>query len=217
MQRVVAESYSRAAALVARWIAMTLLRATLLTSLLLAQAAAASESRLEFEVLLDSRSIGTHRFDVVRGEDGAQQVTSAAAFDVKILGIRAYRYRHEARERWSQGCLRQMDASTDDNGKRLQVNRTLREGCASSYAYWDPQRLLQQRELLNPQTGSVDKVQIEPRGEETLTIRGAPVVADRYRLRSEKFVIDLWYSKAGEWLQLDSTTETKRKLHYRLR
>ncbi len=192
-------------------------RATVFISLLLAAQAAVASSSHEFEVLLDSRPIGTHRFDVQRGNDGTHQVTSVAAFDVKFLGFNAYRYRHQATERWSQGCLAQIDASTDDNGKRLRVARELRDNCVSSYAYWDREQLLKQRELLNPQTGEIDAVKFEAVGEETLTVRGASVRADRYRLRSEKFVIDLWYSKTGEWLQLDSSTESKRQLRYRLR
>jgi Family of unknown function (DUF6134) len=197
---------------------MTKPHAPVLIGLLLAaQAAVASNSSHEFEVLLDSRPIGTHRFDVSRASDGTHQVTSVAAFDVKFLGFNAYRYRHQATERWSRGCLAQIDASTDDNGKRLRVARELRDGCMSSYAYWDPEHLLKQRELLNPQTGEIDAVKVETVGEETLMVRGAPVRADRYRLRSEKFVIDLWYSKTGEWLQLDSSTDSKRQLRYRLR
>ncbi len=189
----------------------------LLSLLLAAQTVAASNSSHEFEVLLDSRPIGTHRFDIQRASDGTHRVTSDAAFDVKFLGFTAYRYRHQATESWSRGCLAQIDASTDDNGKRSRVARELRDDCVSSYAYWDPERLLKQRALLNPQTGEIDAVKFEPVGEETLVVRGAPVRADRYRLRSEKFVIDLWYSKTGEWLQLDSSTDSKRQLRYRLR
>ena len=90
-----------------------------------------------------------------------------------------------------------------------------RDGCVVSYAYWDPERLLRQRELLNPQTGQFDPAKIESLGEETIAVRGAQVRADRYRLHGGKLVIDLWYSKSGEWLQLDSTTTSKRQLHYR--
>jgi hypothetical protein len=184
--------------------------------LLAAGAAPASETRIDFEVLLDSRSVGTHRFDIHRTADGTQQVSSVAAFDVKFLGLPLYRYRHQATERWTQGCLAQIDSSTDDNGRRLQLARRLREGCVSSYAYWDPQVLLRQRELLNPQTGELDQVQVEAMGEEMLMVRGAAQRADRFRLRSGKLVIELWYSKAGQWLQLQSTTDSNRQLRYRL-
>jgi Family of unknown function (DUF6134) len=191
---------------------------TLLPVLVLAtRAVAAADSHIEFEVFLEARPVGTHRFDILRPADGTQTVRSVAAFDVKILGFVAYRYRHEATERWEQGCLVQIDAATNDNGRALRVSRGMRDQCAISYAYWDPARLLRQRELFNPQTGEFDPVRIESLGEETLVMRGAPVQADHYRLGNDKLVIDLWYSKTGEWLQLDSTTAANRKLHYRKR
>jgi hypothetical protein len=207
---------------------------TLLLAILLpaSSVVSASNSYFDFDVFLDARPIGTHRFDIVRAPDGAHTVTSAAAFDVNILGFVAYSYRHQATESWARGCLVQIDASTNDDGQNLQVtgverngrfqlgqvrSPVYREGCVTSYAYWDPQRLLHQRELLNPQTGRFDQVRIESLGEETLAIRGKSVPADRYRLHSGKLAIDLWYSKTGQWLQLDSTTSSKRQLRYRLR
>ena len=146
------------------------------------RAVGASDSHLEFEVLLDDRPIGTHRFDILRAADGTSSVSSVAVFDVKILGITAYRYRHEAREKWAQGCLvadrgqhqrqRPQDsrcAGAASSG-RFQLEQAghvaARDGCVVSYAYWDPERLLRQRELLNPQTGQFDPAQIESLGEE---------------------------------------------------
>ncbi len=197
-----------------------------------ATAAAASDSGFDFDVLLDARPIGTHNFRIQLAADGMQQVSSVAEFDVKVLGVVIYRYRHQATERWEQGCLTQMQATTSDNGRQLRVTGEVRggrfqviranqsvarDGCVISYAYWDPARLLRQQELLNPQTGEFDAVQIESLGEERIDVSGAPTEADRYRLRNGKLAIDLWYSKAGEWLQLESTTDSKRLLRYRLR
>lgn len=178
--------------------------------------ASASESRIDFEVLLDGRPVGTHRFDISRFADDAQQVRSLARFDVRILGFVAYRYRHQASETWKLGCLTAISSTTDDNGRKTQVARTMADGCVSSYAYWDPARLLPQRQLLNPQTGEVDAVRIERLADETLVVRGESVPAQRHRLRSDKLVIDLWYSKQGEWLQLESTAGSGRRLSYRL-
>jgi hypothetical protein len=189
---------------------------TLCIALMLATRVVASDTHLSFEVFLDAKPVGTHYFDVQRAADGTQAIRSVAAFDVKVLGFVAYRYRHEATEHWSQGCLVQMKSSTNDNGRALQVSRDFRDVCVTSYVYWDPARLLRQRVLFNPQTGELDPVLIESRGEEALVVHGLPVRADRYRLDNGKLVIDLWYSKTGEWLQLDSTTASNRKLRYRL-
>jgi hypothetical protein len=186
------------------------------TLLLMTGTAAAADNHFQFDVLLDKRRVGSHTFDIQRAADGTQQVSSLAAFDVKIIGVPAYRYHHQANEKWARGCLVQIESMTNENGRRSAVSRELRGGCVSSYAYWDPERLLQQHELLNPQTGQMDAVKFEAMGEETLQVRGESRRANHYRLRGPKLVIDLWYSKQGEWLQLDSTTDSSRRLHYRL-
>jgi len=192
---------------------------------------AASGTVLDFDVFLDQKPIGRHRFEI-RGDAGSTQVDSTADLAVRLLGIRAYRYRHRATEHWQAGCLRSIDATTDDNGRHAAVtgvangrdfrlerpqDRVLQIDCVMSYAYWDPARLLQRRELLNPQTGSIDKVRFEQLGEETIQVRGASTRAMHHRLQGDKFRIDLWYSASGEWLQLTSTTDSQRLLHYRLR
>jgi len=188
----------------------------LVVLVLAARAAAAGDTRLELEVFLDAKPVGTHRFDILRAADGTQTVRSVAAFDVKLLGFVAYKYRHVARERWEQGCLVQITSSTDDNGRDLRVSRDFRDACVTSYTYWDPAQLLRQSVLFNPQTGELDGVKIESRGEEAVMVRGTPMRADRYRVDNGKLLIDLWYSKSGQWLQLDSTTPARRKLRYRL-
>lgn len=189
--------------------------AAMLTLLLMAGVAAANDTRIDFEVRLDGRPVGTHRFEISRRADGAEQVRSVASFDVKFLGFVAYRYRHQATESWTQGCLSRLQSTTDDNGRRSQVDKALAGSCVSSYAYWDLARLQQQRQLLNPQTGELDPATMNRQADAMLEVRGVQVPAQVYRLRSDKLVIDLWYSKQGEWLQLESTAGSGRKLQYR--
>lgn len=190
--------------------------AALLGALWLSAPAHATPARYEFEVLLDGKPVGSHRFEVVP-EAGGRRITSEARMEVKFLGLALYRYRHEARESWRERCLARIDATTSDNGRSTRVNRSADTGCISTYAYWDRDLLLAQRELLNPQTGEIDPVQFESLGSETIQVRGRPVTATRHRLRTEKYTIDLWYSPAGEWLQLESTAGGDRRLLYRLR
>ena len=200
--------------------------------LILADHAVAGERRYSFDVLLDQERIGTHRFDIASRADGTDEVQSEAHFVVRVLGLPVYRYRHSATERWRAGCLQHIDASTNDNGRQQQVyggmqqehfqlerpkGRSERSGCVNAFAYWDPARLLTQEELLNPQTGEFERVKIAAVGEETLSVRGAAVPARRYQLRGDHLAIDLWYSPAGEWLQLETRVASNRLLRYRLR
>lgn len=188
--------------------------------------------RLEFDVSLDGKPIGTHRFELSDADDGAQRIDSEAVFRYRLLGIPLYQYHHRATERWKDGCLARIDASTDDNGERVQVRGEVRAGrfrleqpapvlertdCVSAYAYWDRDRLLAQRELLNPQTGRFDAVRFEVIGQELLVVRGERVAAERIRLRGDKLQIDLWYSPSGEWLQLLSVVDGGKSLRYERR
>jgi len=192
-------------------------------------AGAPTEQVFDFDVNLDKRPIGTHRF-TVRQINGTASIQSNASFDVRFLGLSAYRYRHRASEQWKDGCLQAIDATTDDNGRSLRVTGIEREGrfqleqptiaalsaCLSAYAYWNRDLLLRQRELLNPQTGRIDALRVESLGRETLELEGRTVAVERFRLHSAQNIIDLWYSLRGDWLRLETTTGSRR-LIYRLR
>ena len=207
-----------------------------LVALLAAGSSASADSgaprhSLEFDVLLGNKPIGLHRFDITAGPGQSRLINSEASFDVRILGITAYRYRHRALERWEDGCLRELEATTDDNGDRLRIAAvpaagalqltgsggvaTL-PGCTRTYAYWD-RSALEQARLLNPQTGQLDPVSFTRVGTERIVVQGREVAAERHRLATGKFTMDLWYSTDGQWLQLDSTTQNGRRLRYRLR
>jgi hypothetical protein len=205
-------------------------RALLLLSLLVSMTAQAiTDQEWNFRVFLEDREIGTHVFRVVDA-NGERRVESDAQFTVKILFIDAYTYNHRARERWNGECLMALDAATNDNGEELRVRGT-RNGsgfkveaprgntdlpaCVMTFAYWNP-AMLQQPRLLNVQTGEWLDVRVEAVGEETIPVRGTPVTARRYALHNPKFRIDLWYLANRQWVQLESTTESGRRLRYQI-
>jgi hypothetical protein len=191
----------------------------------------ASARVLVFQVLLDDKPIGRHRFEIA-GDPGARRVASDAEFSVKMLGLQVYRYRHHAEERWSGDCLAALDATTDDDGKATAVHlerqgeaQDLRvgdahrrvDGCLLSYAYWNPAALRGQTRLLNPQTGRIDAVRVERAGDGTIPVGGRPVAAERWRITGPEAPVDVWVSAQGEWIGLDSTVRGgSRRLSYRL-
>ncbi len=210
--------------------------AALLLALTMPAAAAAPAVPAQtwnFRVFLDDAEIGKHRF-TLREDGGERVLTSEARFAVKIAFITAYRYLHDAQERWRGNCLAGLTARTNDDGKKNAVDgtlettqggerlivtdgsrRTVLDGCAMTFAYWNPEMLKQGR-LLNTQTGETTPVKITAVGEETIAVRGAPVLARRYQVSGPPQPIDLWYSAAGEWLGLESTVGGGRRLRYRL-
>ena len=180
-----------------------------------------------FRVYLDDKEIGSHTFSVQK--TAAQiEVTSSARFDVKVLFINAYQYRHEAKEIWRDDCLADLSASTDDNGTQLSVKAVQStvglnvstekkkfnlSGCVMSFAYWNP-AILQQTRLLNAQTGEYEQVTIQSLASSVLQVAGKAQAAQQFTLIGKKLKIDLWYAPDGTWLALESMTEQGARLRY---
>ena len=184
----------------------------------------------DFQVFLDDKPIGEHRFALATTGD-ERTLTSEAAFAVKLLGVTVYRYKHVATEHWQGDCLRQLAATTDDGGDHSQVSAEAAGeglavttpkgtqslgGCVMSFAYWNP-AIRKQAQLLNAQTGKLELVQIGRAGTGTVEVRGQSVAATRWRIATPAQPIDVWYSAQGEWIGLDSTVSSSRKLSYRLK
>jgi hypothetical protein len=207
-----------------------MMRALLAATLLLIQLPAAhAEARAwNFRVLLDGREIGQHTFTVRElGEE--RELRSEASFDVRVLFLSAYRYEHEAIERWKGDCLQSLVSRTATNGEREEViararagrlvverpgRRDEHTGCVMSFAYWDPKILASSR-LLNSQTGELLPVTVAAQGEETVAVRGRQVRAERHRITGPELSIDLWF--AGEqWVALEAPAKGGRRLRYEL-
>jgi hypothetical protein len=211
------------------WIRMfaTLVLATLTTSVSVAEDA--SEKTLMFDVFLDGKKIGYHRFEI-EGPKKNAAVRSEAKFDVKFLFVTAFSYRHTAEESWTGGCLDELEARTDSNGKELSVvgERTnnafvietagseaeLPE-CVMSFAYWNP-GFLDQSRLLNPQTGEYLEVEVEELGADVVRLDGREIPARSVRITARQMDITLWYSENAEWLALESVAKGGRILRYEL-
>ena len=190
---------------------------------------AAGDREWNFRVLLDGDEVGWHRW-VVRDEGGATKVESRASFDVRFLFLNAYRYRHEARERWQGGCLAGLEARTETNGDVEEVAaESLGEallvagpegdarlpGCVQSFAYWNP-GILGATRLLNSQTGEWLPVQVRHLGSEPVDVAGRTTAASRHRLSAPGLAIDLWYA-GDRWVALEAPTPGGRTLRYELR
>jgi Family of unknown function (DUF6134) len=194
-----------------------------------ARAEGPASGNWNFRVLLDGKPIGTHRF-TLRTEGEQRLLNSLAAFEVKIFGLTAYRYRHEADEQWQADCLVALTSKTDDDGKALAVQAkkdgaalTVKspqgadklDGCVMSFAYWHPAMVKQSR-LLNAQTGQYEKVKIEALGDDKVESQGKTVEARRWRITGPESPVELWYSPQGDWLALESKVSGgKRTLTYR--
>lgn len=207
----------------------------IIAALASATSAATSPSTLQadrewnFRVLLDGKEVGWHRY-LVRADGESTRVESRAQFDVQFLFLNAYRYRHEARERWRGACIDELQSRTETNGtveavaavahdEALLVTRPSGDvrlpGCVMSFAYWDPS-ILRAARLLNSQTGELLAVRVDERGTERVNVAGRSVAATRHRLTAPELQIDLWYAD-GRWVALEAPTPGGRVLRYELR
>jgi hypothetical protein len=183
----------------------------------------------DFDVYLNDKKVGTHKFNV-SDSDGVRQVISEASFHYKFLFISACRYEHSAEERWANDCLVEVDASTNANGKRTQVYGEQSSGgfivdkddkltelpdCIMTFAYWNPE-FLEQPRLLNPQTGDYVTVRVDKIGEEILEVRGKAVTATRFKLSADEIDLTLWYSLDKECLGLESIAKGGHIIRYEL-
>jgi len=191
---------------------------------------AASTRLIEFDVYLDDSRIGFHRFELQGPSDGMREVVSKANFDVKFLFVTAFKYRHDNAERWVDGCLSEIDARTNSNGKRTAVmgERTERgfvvetsDGreslpeCVMTFAYWNPSFLKQSR-LLNAQTGEYLDVAIEQLGSSAFEIGGRAITAKGYTIRAKQVDVTVWYTANGQWIALESPAKGGRTIRYEL-
>ena len=188
-----------------------------------------SSKTLMFDVFLDGKKIGYHRFEIDGSRSNAA-VRSEASFDVKFLFVTAFSYRHNARENWAGGCLEEIEARTDSNGKELSVvgertgdafviatgeDKSRLPECVMSFAYWNP-GFLEQPRLLNPQTGEYLDVEVQELGEDIVRLDGREIPARSVRVTARQMDITLWYSENAEWLALESVAKGGRILRYEL-
>lgn len=195
------------------------------------------EQRLAFRVLLDDKPIGRHEFRIRDGQ-GRRVVETEARFDVKMLFVTVFSYRHDNTEVWRDGCLQSLESETDSNGTPYRVSLesgddgyrvVTRDGrefypadCLMSFAYWD-RRFLERERLVNSQTGELLEVDIRPLGRQELEWAELSGPVEGFRIVSEAGAdteaedvdIKVYYRESDQrWVALESTLESGRLMRY---
>jgi hypothetical protein len=184
----------------------------LLCTPLLSTYAHARSARRTFSVVWKGDPIGTQSLSVTRS-GSALDVAVDIDIAVKVLGVTAYSYKMQNRERWEGDTLISMSASTRDGGKKsfAKANRKSGKlmvngsgfsgevpGDAVTTTYWSP-AFLKRGDWISSQTGKLLKVKSSAAGKETLKLKGGAINASRYRVRgSGGFAVDLFYA-GGEF------------------
>lgn len=181
-----------------------------------------------FDASVDGRELGRHRFELSGSPDDFR-VRSVADFRVRVAFVTLFRYEHEAREHWVDGCMVSLESTTNDDGTQQSVSaeavetgfsiktgqggQTLDQDCAWSFAYWHPE-LREHTELINAQDGRLFEVEWTELGEQTLEVAGGTLETRAWALRNQKLDITIHYDAEGRWAGLD-TVRGERTVRYR--
>ncbi len=138
-----------------------------------------------------------------------------SALTVTVLKIPVYRFRYSSEERWLNGELQNVIASTTEKGKTSTVSmqrlgdsmvlqnangEVVREQVEFSSNHWNPGVLSADR-LFNTLTAKANVINVEQVGTETLNIADQPIQANHFRYSGE-LRVDVWYDAQNRWVKL---------------
>ena len=197
----------------------------ILTALTLSHSIAKGDEIYTFDVFFDDRLIGLHQFVRSSSETGEEIVTSRASLALKILFFNAFKYEHSSREIWRDGCLVELEATT--NTKKGEQTTTLRsqsgepsltvngdakdlpngDSCLSSFAYWRTD-LSKRTLLMNAQSGDFIPVEMS-------TSTDPETIERRTIISANKLNIEVRYDSRGKWIGLQTALSNDHQLTYR--
>ncbi|XOJ85112.1 DUF6134 family protein [Methylophilaceae bacterium Uisw_099_01] len=171
-----------------------------------------------FDAVLNDKVIGQHTFIY---ED--EKTISNANFKFEYLFM-DFIYQHKSTETWQEGCLKTISSKTDDDGDLYEVsghigtdrflvttnNKTTElPSCVMTFAYGNP-KILDQKKLMNSQSGEYLDVDIQFIREENHIVKGKEILTDLWRIEANiddgDLLIHLWYDKNMNWVSLKSQT-----------
>jgi hypothetical protein len=162
-----------------------------------------------FTVLKDGAPVGRHRVEFDRAGDRTE-IREESEIEVRLAMIPVYSFEHEARQIWEDGRAVLIDATTNDNGEELQISvRTDGEGYIRTVngrvdkfdnsmavlAFWNKDTL-KHHLFFSVVEDKTLQASFEFAGKERITIAGAPLDVDHYRMTGDE-ERELWYDAAG--------------------
>lgn len=173
-----------------------------------------------FDVYRKGEQVGQHstRF---RDTGAGIAVDSDFSLAVTFFGITFYRFAYSCQSLWTDGMLRRMTATVNDDGDNsamevvaegdvLTIRTTAKVAAPESYStplplyptnHWNVGVLTQDR-VLNTLTGRVNEVTITPMGREAVESAQGPIMATRYAYSGELEKTDVWYDDDGRWVKM---------------
>jgi hypothetical protein len=170
---------------------------------------------LTFRVMRKGSPMGTLATRFVYQGDRLIARTSVA-LEVRVAGLRVFRYSHESSETRRGDELVSLQAETYDNGPTYKVsatpaagglklegpdnNRAISPRSLSSNCCWHPGFVRPRQPVIDTERARYEVPRVEPLGQCTMTVMGAPRVAAGHRLTVSYANGELWYDATGDWV-----------------
>lgn len=176
---------------------------------------AASNSTVNFAVMRNGAQIGSNSIRFAHdGTDTTVQMVTHIKVGIAFLTL--YRFDQTESERWADGRLLAMNATTDDNGKVHRASASSRGGrivvqCDGKvsatvpsivpFSLWNP-ALVAQSVALDTRDGGLETIKVLDRGEEQVVVQGHPRQAHHYQIVAT-FPQDVWYDDSGQLVRVE--------------
>ncbi len=163
----------------------------------------------EFQVLIDSKPAGTYTMSIRKNDDGSFEQNGQANVRLRIL-IKTFTYTYTGTETWINGRLTKFESTTNDDGKRYQLNGVANEkGLAFTVngrtalaapaiwpmSFWKlpaPESRNGPVDLLEIDNGQLHKSRMTYVGTTKLNVDGKMIDARQFQVRGGAMA-DLWY------------------------
>jgi hypothetical protein len=176
---------------------------------------AAQPRDLTFRVIRKGSPMGTFATRFAYQGDRLIARTSVA-LEVRVAGLRVFRYTHEATETRRGDELLSLQAETYDNGPSYTVSatpasgglmlegpdnkRTVSTRCMSSNCCWHPAFIRAQQPVIDAERARYETPRVDALGQRSMTVLGAPRTVTGHRMTVSYANGELWYDAAGEWV-----------------
>ena len=180
-----------------------------------ASQSAAPSSTVNFAVMRNGAQIGTNTIRFAHDEGGTT-VRMVTHIKVGIAFLTLYRFDQTESERWADGRLLAMDATTDDNGKIHRASAASRDGrivvqCDGKvsatvpdivpFSLWNP-ALMAQNVALDTRDGDLEAIKVQDLGEQSVVVQGHMRHAHRYQIVAT-FPKDVWYDDNSQLVRVE--------------
>lgn len=177
----------------------------------------------------NGKEIGSETISVDRNAERSTMKMSVH-LQVKMLGITVYRFDQDSSETWTADQFQELTSDTSDNGKHhsLHVRRqgtvlqlkadqkdsTIDPASLPASFWYEPH--FHTATLIHNVDGHLMHVMAQRVGTETLSIGGAEVEANHYRLSGD-LTDDLWFDSGGVIVQRRSTSPDHSVIQFTMR